>query len=109
VKVVETVPPLMLWIVYAVLCPLLILTLFATTSRTIGSRPKYLGPREWSLGAEMDFREFNELQHNFERRMGPSYEAEGYLSLFGKTRLSRLPRILCSIVARWEQFSWSLP
>jgi hypothetical protein len=35
----------------------------------------------------MDFREFNELQHNFERRMGPSYEAEGYLSLFGKTEI----------------------
>jgi autophagy-related protein 9 len=49
---------------------------------------KYLGPREWSLEARWTFREFNELQHHFERRMGPSYEAaEGYLSLFGQNEI----------------------
>jgi autophagy-related protein 9 len=48
------------------------------------STKQYLGPREWSLSAQWTFREFNELPHNFDRRMIPSYKsADHYLSLFG--------------------------
>mmetsp|Transcript_12819 Transcript_12819/g.27137 ORF Transcript_12819/g.27137 Transcript_12819/m.27137 type:complete len:1009 (+) Transcript_12819:43-3069(+) len=47
------------------------------------STKQYLGPREWSPVAKWTFREFNELPHAFERRMGPSYQAsEEYLKLF---------------------------
>jgi len=47
------------------------------------SSRQYLGPREWSDYAKWTFREFNELPHMFERRMGPSYKAaEDYLKLF---------------------------
>ena len=47
------------------------------------STKQYLGPREWSPIAMWTFREFNELPHAFERRMGPSYQAsEDYLKLF---------------------------
>ena len=43
----------------------------------------YLGPREWSSVAKWIFREFNELPHAFDRRLGPSYQAsEDYLKLF---------------------------
>jgi len=60
---------------------------------------RYLGPREWSLSAKWTFREFNELQHNFERRLSPSYEAaEGYLKLFGSNEIvAALGRILVFI------------
>jgi autophagy-related protein 9 len=52
------------------------------------STRQYLGPREWSLSAKWTFREFNELQHFFERRLGPSYEAaEAYLNLFGQNEV----------------------
>lgn len=48
------------------------------------STKQYLGPREWSLPAKWTFREFNELPHIFERRLGPSYKAaEAYVGLFG--------------------------
>lgn len=50
------------------------------------SSKMYLGPREWSPVAKWTFREFNELPHAFERRLGPSYEAaEDYLKLFTKS------------------------
>jgi len=50
------------------------------------SSKMYLGPREWSHVAKWTFREFNELPHAFERRLGPSYEAaEAYLKLFTKS------------------------
>jgi hypothetical protein len=60
------------------------------------STKQYLGPREWSISAKWKFREFNELQHVFERRMSPSYEAaEGYLKLFGQSEIvTALGRIL---------------
>ena len=52
------------------------------------SSQQYLGPREWSNVARWTFREFNELPHFFERRLGPSYEAaEEYLSLFAPSSL----------------------
>ena len=48
------------------------------------STKRYLGPREWSWYAKWQFREFNELLHHFEHRLGPSYQAaEEYLKLFG--------------------------
>mmetsp|Transcript_22650 Transcript_22650/g.65201 ORF Transcript_22650/g.65201 Transcript_22650/m.65201 type:complete len:1025 (+) Transcript_22650:63-3137(+) len=47
------------------------------------STKQYLGPREWSPVAKWTFREFNELPHAFDRRLGPSYQAsEDYLKLF---------------------------
>jgi len=47
------------------------------------STKQYLGPREWSSVAKWTFREFNELPHAFDRRLGPSYQAsEDYLKLF---------------------------
>jgi autophagy-related protein 9 len=60
------------------------------------STKQYLGPREWSLHAKWVFREFNELPHNFERRMAPSYPAaEAYLKLFGSNEiLSAIGRVL---------------
>lgn len=63
------------------------------------STKRYLGPREWSLKAKWIFREFNELQHHFERRLAPSYEpAETYLKLFGQNELiTALGRILVFI------------
>ena len=52
------------------------------------STQQYLGPREWSNIAKWKFREFNELPHFFERRLGPSYEAaEEYLNLFAPSSL----------------------
>jgi autophagy-related protein 9 len=52
------------------------------------STKKYLGPREWSLSSKWLFREFNELQHHFESRLYPSYEAaESYLALFGQSEI----------------------
>jgi hypothetical protein len=53
------------------------------------------------------FREFNELQHNFERRMGPSYEEQRYLSLFGQNRDCHYGRIL-KIYQWWLVGSGSL-
>lgn len=60
------------------------------------STKQYLGPRDWSLPAKWTFREFNELQHVFERRLAPSYKAaEAYLGLFGTNELvAALGRIL---------------
>lgn len=47
-----------------------------------------LGPKEWSLVAKWTFREFNELPHDFERRLAPSYRAaEHYLDLFGQNEI----------------------
>ncbi len=55
------------------------------------SSQQYLGPREWSHVAKWTFREFNELPHIFERRLGPSYEAaEDYLNLFAPSSLLNL-------------------
>jgi autophagy-related protein 9 len=52
------------------------------------STKQYLGPREWSQPAKWSFREFNELQHLFERRLTPSYKAAtAYLDLFGSNEL----------------------
>lgn len=52
------------------------------------STKKYLGPRQWSLPAMWQFREFNELPHFFERRMAPSYQAaDAYLKLFGQSEI----------------------
>jgi len=52
------------------------------------SSKQYLGPREWSTAARWKFREFNELPHIFERRLGPSYKAaEDYLNLFTQSAL----------------------
>ena len=52
------------------------------------STKRYLGPHEWSLSAKWLFREFNELQHHFERRLAPSYEATvAYLHLFGQNEI----------------------
>lgn len=52
------------------------------------SSEQYLGPRDWSNVAKWKFREFNELPHVFERRLGPSYEAaEEYVHLFGPSSL----------------------
>ena len=60
------------------------------------STKEYLGPREWSQPAKWMFREFNELQHVFDRRMEPSYAAaERYLGLFGSNELlAALGRIM---------------
>lgn len=60
------------------------------------SSQQYLGPREWSTVAKWTFREFNELPHIFERRLGPSYQAaEDYLNLFAPSSLSNtIGRIL---------------
>jgi autophagy-related protein 9 len=52
------------------------------------STKQCLGPREWSQPAKWSFREFNELQHLFERRLTPSYKAAtAYLDLFGSNEL----------------------
>ena len=49
------------------------------------STKEYLGPREWSDVSRWKFREFNELNHSFERRMEPSYKtASAYLEMFSK-------------------------
>jgi len=49
------------------------------------STKQYLGPREWSPVAKWTFREFNELPHAFDRRLGPSYQASAdYLKLFAQ-------------------------
>lgn len=49
------------------------------------STKEYLGPREWSAVAKWKFRELNELNHLFERRMEPSYKsASAYLEMFSK-------------------------
>ncbi|KAK1736776.1 autophagy-related protein 9 [Skeletonema marinoi] len=49
------------------------------------STKEYLGPREWSAIAKWKFRELNELNHLFERRMEPSYKsASAYLEMFSK-------------------------
>lgn len=60
------------------------------------SRKQYLGPKEWTLAAKWTFREFNELPHFFERRLGPSYEAtEEYLKLFRQSEvITTIGRIL---------------
>lgn len=60
---------------------------------------QYLGPKDWSAVAKWTFREFNELQHHFERRIAPSYEAaEQYLKLFGQSEIiAALGRILVFI------------
>ena len=57
---------------------------------------RYLGPRDWSTVAKWTFREFNELQHFFERRLSPSYAAaDGYLQLFGTNEIvAAMGRIL---------------
>jgi autophagy-related protein 9 len=59
------------------------------------STKQYLGPREWSLSAKWQFREFNELPHFFERRLAPSYDAaEAYVDLFGSNEfITALGRI----------------
>jgi len=63
------------------------------------STKRYLGPRDWSLESKWIFREFNELPHLFERRLGPSYNAaESYLQLFGSNEIiTALGRILVFI------------
>ena len=63
------------------------------------STKQYLGPRDWTLEAKWTFREFNELPHLFERRIGPSYvAAESYLKLFGSNEIvTALGRILVFI------------
>ena len=49
------------------------------------STKDYLGPREFNSLAKWRFREFNELNHSFERRMEPSYKsASAYLEMFSK-------------------------
>jgi len=60
------------------------------------SSEQYLGPRDWSNVAKWKFREFNELPHVFERRLGPSYEAaEEYVHLFSPSSLmSSIGRVL---------------
>lgn len=48
----------------------------------------YLGPKDWSQVAKWKFREFNELPHNFEKRLEPSYKAANdYLNLFGNNEI----------------------
>lgn len=89
-------------IAHAVFMPFLLLFLtlhFSLQNAYDFQSKKYLGPREWSLGAKWTFREFNELPHHFERRMGPSYEAaEGYLSLFSQSEIvTAVGRILVFI------------
>jgi autophagy-related protein 9 len=63
------------------------------------STKQYFGPRDWTLDAKWTFREFNELPHLFERRIGPSYSAaESYLKLFGSNEIiTALGRILAFI------------
>mmetsp|Transcript_15761 Transcript_15761/g.23199 ORF Transcript_15761/g.23199 Transcript_15761/m.23199 type:complete len:924 (-) Transcript_15761:113-2884(-) len=63
------------------------------------STKQYLGPKDWSLAAKWTFREFNELPHFFERRLGPSYEAtEEYLKLFRQSELvTTVGRILAFV------------
>jgi autophagy-related protein 9 len=60
------------------------------------STKQYLGPRDWSSLAKWTFREFNELPHDFERRLSPSYEAaEEYIKLFGHSEIfAAIGRIL---------------
>jgi len=60
------------------------------------STKKYLGPKEWTMVAKWTFREFNELPHFFERRLGPSYEAaDDYLKLFTQSEImTTLGRIM---------------
>ena len=60
---------------------------------------QYLGPKDWSATAKWTFREFNELQHHFERRLAPSYQAtEDYLKLFGQSEIvAAIGRILVFI------------
>jgi len=90
-------------IAHGVLLPFLLffMTLHFSMSNVYDwkSTKQYLGPREWSLSAKWTMREFNELPHIFERRLGPSYAAaEAYLKLFTQSAImTSLGRILAFI------------
>lgn len=55
-----------------------------------------MGRPRWSSAAAWQFREFNELPHDFERRMEPSYKAASeYCKLFGTSEyLAAMGRLL---------------
>eukprot|EP00521_Asterionellopsis_glacialis_P014348 CAMPEP_0195303288 /NCGR_PEP_ID=MMETSP0707-20130614/32546_1 /TAXON_ID=33640 /ORGANISM="Asterionellopsis glacialis, Strain CCMP134" /LENGTH=1072 /DNA_ID=CAMNT_0040366791 /DNA_START=61 /DNA_END=3279 /DNA_ORIENTATION=- len=79
-------------IAHGVLLPFLLffMTLHFSMSNVYDwkSSKQYLGPREWSLSSKWIMREFNELPHIFERRLGPSYKAaEDYLKLFTQSAI----------------------
>ena len=63
------------------------------------STKQYMGPKDWTLIAKWTFREFNELPHFFEKRLGPSYEAaDDYLKLFTQSEImTTIGRILAFI------------
>jgi autophagy-related protein 9 len=76
-------------VAHAIFLPFLLffvsLHLFMSNIYDWRSTKEYLGPREWSAISKWRFREFNELNHSFERRMEPSYKtASTYLEMFSK-------------------------
>lgn len=79
-------------IVIAVLEPfLLVFTIIHFVLRHVydsKATQKYMGKHRWSSAAKWQFREYNELQHNFEKRIHPTYlEAERYCTLFGSSEI----------------------
>ncbi|CAM9743593.1 unnamed protein product, partial [Laminaria digitata] len=84
---------------HVVLLPFLLLFMvvyfFLQNAQEWHSSKSYLGPREWSPLARWTFREFNELQHFFERRMSGSYvHANAYLMRFPRPVLASLMRVI---------------
>jgi len=79
-------------IIHAVFMPFIlffmVIYFYFQYSYDLRSTRQYFGRREWSRLALWEFREFNELQHIFERRLGPSYDAaEDYLQLFTQSSI----------------------
>jgi len=56
---------------------------FLKNAQEMHHSKSYLGPREWAPLAKRTFRELNELPHEFEARLRPSYKsADAYLRRF---------------------------
>lgn len=71
---------------------------FLQNAQQFHSNRAYLGPRQWSPMALWTFREFNELPHFFEERMGRAYTpALQYLDTFHNPYITIVARCLSYI------------
>ncbi len=74
-------------IVMLIFLPFLLLFIisyfFLNNSYSFKRQQKYLGPRQWSPLGHWKFREYNEMQHFYDRRISQSYtHADNYLKTF---------------------------